>query len=484
VVRAVVAALVLAAGVAAPAAPAQARPNVVVLMTDDQTVESLRVMPRVRDLLARRGTTFRQSVVSFPMCCPSRATFLTGQYAHNHGVLGNAPPEGGYGRLDHTNTLPVWLERSGYHTAHVGKYLHGYGTTNPREIPPGWSDWYGSLDPSTYNYYGFTLNENGSLRTYGRGRRNYQTDVYARKAVGIIRRRAVSAQPFFLSVAFLAPHAGRPYERDDPTRLPVGGLVTAVPAARHRDRFAAEPLPRPPSFDERDVSDKPRFIRNRRMDAGEVAAVAEMYRQRLESLLAVDEAVAAIVGALRRAGELEETLIVLTSDNGFFHGEHRFRMGKERVYEPSIRVPLILRGPGIPRGLRLDTLVANVDLAPTIVDATGALPGRVLDGRSLLPLVQRLSSWPPRDILIERGPGADDFDAIRTQTHLYAEYATGERELYDLVRDPHELRSLHDDPRQRARVEDLARRLAFLRTCRGLVCHGADWSAALEASSP
>ena len=244
----VLAALVLALGRdAASSAPAQtaAKPNIVLIETDDQTVESMRVLTRVQALIGTEGATFDNSFASFALCCPSRATTLTGQYAHNHGVLGNAPPDGGYTKLDGANTLPVWLQRAGYYTAHLGKYLNGYGRENPREIPPGWSEWRGSVDPSTYRFNGYTLNENGTLTTYAR----YQTDLYAEKAVEIVTRRAREAQPFFLWVAFLAPHSGAPRDTDDPRNL-----ATARPADRHRNRFANEPLPTPPSFNEADVS--------------------------------------------------------------------------------------------------------------------------------------------------------------------------------------------------------------------------------------
>ncbi len=238
------------AGRAAAVAP----PNIVVIMTDDQTVESLRVMANVQPAPDRARHDFANSFATFSLCCPSRATFLTGQYAHNHGVMGNAPPHGGYAKLDHSNTLPVWLQDAGYYTAHIGKYLNGYGSTNPTEIPSGWSEWHGSVDPSTYRFYGYTLNENGTLRTYERA---YQTDVYAQKAVNVIGQRAPQAQPFFLWVAFLAPHSGGPREPGDPP------LATPVPAPRHRNDFAGEPLPRPPGFNEANVSDKPVGIRRR-----------------------------------------------------------------------------------------------------------------------------------------------------------------------------------------------------------------------------
>jgi arylsulfatase A-like enzyme len=438
------------------------RPNVVVIMTDDQTVESVRVMANVRRLLAEQGTTFANSFVSFSLCCPSRATFLTGQYNHNNGVMGNAAPEGGYYKLDGTNTLPVWLQRAGYYTAHIGKYLNGYGTRNRTEVPPGWSEWRGSVDPTTYRFYGYSLNEGGTLREYS----SYQTDTYTDKALDVIRRRAPEAQPFFLSVAYLAPHSGGPREPGDPR------MATPAPAPRHRNRFASEPLPAPPSFNEADVSDKPVGIRNRRsIPPAQAAQIREMYQQRLESLLAVDEGIERIVAQLQAVGELDETLIVFTSDNGFFHGEHRVPNGKVLHYEPSSRVPLILRGPGVPRGRTLSQLVANVDLAPTIVDAARATPGRRLDGRSLLPLLRDPGrSW-GRDLLLVRGGAAAQvFQAIRTPRYKYVEYGNGERELYDLAADPHELQSRHGDAGLATLRAQLAARLATLRRCAGASC--------------
>ncbi len=450
-----------AEGVAKSASPVK-RPNVVVIMTDDQTVESMRVMPNVSTLLGQQGVSFDSSFVSYSLCCPSRATFLTGQYAHNHGVWGNAPPTGGYDKLDHTNTLAVWLSRAGYQTIHLGKYLNGYGRQRPTEIPPGWGEWYASVDPSTYRYYNYTLNENGRLVTYGTGAASYQTDVYARKAVDIIRRQALDPRPFFLWAAFLAPHAGGPREPDDPV-----GMSTPVPAPRHRNLFATQPLPIPPSFNEADVSDKPQYVRNRPlMTPAKIAEVRENYQQRLESLLAVDEAVAAIVKALESTGQLNDTFIIFTSDNGFFHGEHRLPSGKVLLYEPSIRVPLIIRGPGIPRGELRSQPVANIDLAPTIVSAARAQPGRVMDGRSLLPFARDPLLHSSRSLLLE----TPTYAAIRTPRWLYAEYVSGARELYDLVRDPDELVSLHTDLRYTRIKADLALRLGRLRACVGPVC--------------
>jgi N-acetylglucosamine-6-sulfatase len=438
------------------------RPNVLVLMSDDQTLESLRVMGNVRTLLGNQGVTFDNNFVSYSLCCPSRSTFLTGQYAHNHHVMGNAPPNGGYDRLDHRNTLPVWLQKAGYVTIHLGKYLNGYGRVRQTEVPAGWSEWYGSIDPSTYQFYNYTLNENGRLVKYGATPAEYQADVYARKAVEIIRRQAADPRPFFFSVAFLAPHSGGPREPGDPPNM-----ATPVPAPRHRNAFATAPLPHMPSFNEVDVSDKPSGIRTRPLlPQARINAIRENYQQRLESLLAVDEAVGEIVRALEATGEINRTYIIFTADNGFFHGEHRVPTGKVLLYEPSIRVPLIIRGPGIPRGGHRSQLAANIDLAPTIVAAAHAAPERVMDGRSLLPIARdRLLFW-GRDLLLE----TPTYSAIRTPRWKYAEHVNGEKELYDLLTDKDEMVSHHNDPRYAGVQSALAERLLRLKGCTGLSC--------------
>jgi N-acetylglucosamine-6-sulfatase len=448
---------------AAGAGPAQtpAKPNIVVVMSDDQTVESLRVMANVRTLLAAEGTTFSNSFASFPLCCPSRSTFLTGQYAHNHTVMGNAMPTGGFEKLDHTNTLPVWLQRAGYRTVHIGKYLNGYGRRSATEIPPGWSEWYGSVDPSTYQFYNYTLNENGRTVRYGADAASYQADVYTRKAADTARRLSAGG-PFFLSVAYLAPHSGGPRETDDPRNF-----GTPVPAPRHRNRFAAEPLPASPAFNEADMSDKPASMRSRAtIGPARVGAITENYRQRLESLLAVDEGVAAIVSTLRAVGELDNTLIVYTSDNGFFHGEHRVQQGKVLHYEPSTRVPLILRGPGIARGAVRSQLVANIDVAPTILSAAAATAGRPVDGRPLQSFARDAQLFSGRDILLE----TPTYRALRSPRYVYVEHSSNEQELYDLVSDPNELASLHASAAHAPLKALLAARLAKLRTCAGGAC--------------
>lgn len=468
----------------APAQTGQARPNVVVVVTDDQTVEQMGALNRVRAEIGRAGTTFTRNFSSFPLCCPSRATYLTGQYSHNHDVQGNKPPEGGFYKLDSSNTLPVWLRDAGYATAHIGKYLNSYGTRNPRQVPAGWQEWQGSVDPTTYNFFNYCLNENGRLVAYGqdprlanacpgavRRERAYQGDLYSRRAVDYINRRAPSDQPFFLSVAYLAPHGGGP---NDGARRCNG---SAKPAPRHREAFRGARLPRPPGFNEADVSDKPASIRRLpRLGDREITKIRTDYQCRRESLLAVDEGVGAMVAALRAKRELGDTLFIFTSDNGFFQGEHRIKSGKVRVYEPSVRVPALMRGPGVPRDKRVPQLTGNVDLAATIVDAAGAQPRRTLDGVSLLDLARRPSVFSGRDILLESGPGtgpgAPRYAAVRTSRYKYVEYTTAERELYDLRYDPFEQRSVHASPRYADVRDRLARELRRLRNCAGAACRG------------
>lgn len=465
------------------------RANVVVLMTDDQTVDDLRVMGRTRALIARRGVSFRKSYVSYPVCCPSRATYLSGQYPHNHGVMGLYPPTGGYGRFDKRNSLPVWLRRAGYYSAHIGKYLNGYGSDTPADVPPGWSEWYGAVDPTTYRMWGYTLNENGTRRTYGtpfvEDPRLYQTDVYRRKAVDFIERRAGRPKPFFLSVGFLAPH-----HEQAGIRAVTGRSVR--PAPRHDGALSDVRLPRPRSFDEPDISDKPAFLRRRspRLTPEVVRRIASNYRDRQESLIAVDEAIDGIVQALRRKRVLRRTYIVVTSDNGFMQGEHRVPSGKMLVYEPSVRVPLLISGPGIPEGRASSELVSNEDLAPTILKIARARPGKTIDGRSLLPFARHPRRRSGRLLLHETGgltPSMAEQDAgpirqlrrvltyraVRTRRYLWVEYRNGSRELYDLARDPRQLHSQHAQPRYRRTRLALSRELRRLANCRGRACRNA-----------
>ena len=437
------------------------RPNILVIMTDDQRLDDQRVLSRTQALLADRGTTFENSFVAYALCCPSRATFLTGQFPHNHGVLANSGPTGGYSRLDSSNTVAVWLQKAGYYTAHVGKYLNGYGAASPKP-PAGWSRWFGLIDPSTYRYFGYSVSVDGVPVTYGEEAADYQTDVLAAEAERIIRSRAGSDRPFFLSVAPLAPHLEQVGGRSLPPR----------PAPRHEGAFADEPLPATPSFDEPDVSDKPAHIRRLpALPPPKQDRALAYHRGRLAALLAVDEMVERLVEALEETGQLDRTVVVFTSDNGFFLGEHRIPDGKYFAYEEAIRVPLIIRGGGFPSGVSVDPLVSNVDLAPTLVALAGARPRRVMDGRSLLSLALDPQQGRGRTLLVEGFIGSrvrPSFKTARGTRWVYTEHATGDLELYDLQTDPHQLRSRHTE--SLGIHKDLARRLARLRNCAGASC--------------
>jgi N-acetylglucosamine-6-sulfatase len=388
-----VVALACLAALAPPVARAAERPNIVVVATDDQDAASVNppVMPHVTRLLGRHGTSFDDAVASGPLCCPSRATFLTGQYGHSNGVLWNNP--GGYADLrEKANTLPVWLERAGYRTAHVGRYLNGYresvGDTN--RAAPGWNEWHTVLDPASY--YSYVLRANGHAIHYGNRDHHHLTRVLTRAAVGVVERYAPSRAPLFLVVDHLAPHrSGVPSPR-------CGTYPTPDP--RDRDAFADEPLPMAPSFNEPDVADKPSFVRARPgISAAGVAEVTREHRCRLASLRSVDRGVARIYDALRAVGEHDDTVFVFTSDNGWLAGQHRVPGGKVLPYEESLRVPLLVRLPERIRGpaplvRSSGAPVANIDLAPTLLELARARPCapsgrcRVLDGRSLLPLLR------------------------------------------------------------------------------------------------
>jgi N-acetylglucosamine-6-sulfatase len=457
--------VVLAFPAAAHAAP---RPNVVVIETDDQTAADMASMPRTRALIGDQGVTFDNSFVSLSQCCPSRATFLTGQYAHNHGVRTTQPPFGGFPAFKDDQSLPVWLQRAGYATALVGKYFNGYGKDDPTYVPPGWTDWHGLEGPTTYSFSGFALNDNGRVARYPG---SYQTDVLTRLSQDFVRRQARARQPFFLWTTVVDPHIGGPHHMLDGPRTDM-----AVPSPLFYDALLGAQMPMSPAFDEADVSDKPAALRNRRrLGPHELMELQLAWQRRQESLLAVDLDVRKIVGTLRHEGVLRNTLLIFTSDNGYLIGEHRVRESKVLPYEPSIRVPLMLRGPGVPKGASRSQLAFNGDLAPTILQATGAQAPWATDGMSLLPFARHATTASRRAILLEGPPqgnrdGAPRFTGLRTTRYAYVEYRDGEVELYDLRRDPDELRNLAGQPAVAALQARLARRLASLRHCSGPDC--------------
>jgi N-acetylglucosamine-6-sulfatase len=446
----------------------QKRPNVILISTDDQNQTDMFVMSITLALLGGGGTTFENSYVTYPLCCPSRATQITGQYAHNHGVTTTELPNG-YNGLDHSNTLAVWLKRAKYRTAMVGKYLNGYGindslpepVSDAREIPPGWAEWYGLTGGTDQKRYNFKLNENGKVRRYGKGARNYVTDVLSSKVNELLKRWTIRPKPFFLYFNPTAPHGeqGTPFFS---TRDP-------QPAPRHLGRLGEISAPRTPNFDEANVGDKPKLIKDLpKLTDTQIADLDRRYRGRLESLLAVDEEVKRIVNLVRKYGDKRNTFFIFTSDNGVQLGSHRI-IFKDYLYEESERVPLIIRGPGIPAGVTRSQLVSNVDLAPTILDITNVQPGRTVDGMSLLPLAGDPGAGANRDLLFEVFDFGGIF-GIRRGPWKLNEYANGDRELYNLNDDPYELRSVDGGPAYAAIEAQLAARLSQLKGCAGASC--------------
>jgi arylsulfatase A-like enzyme len=461
-----VAPLVPLADRAEPAAADPVKPNVVVLMMDDMTLQELPFMPNVNALLKDQGTSFSNFYVSTPECCPSRATFLTGQYMHNHNVKSGIRPTGGYYKMDHTKALPVWLSNAGYYTAHVGKYLNDLGKVNPLDRPPGWSDYYGLYEPTNYNYFNYDVNNNGVAEHHGTADADYQTDVLGQRAVDVINGQAASTQPLFLYFAPLPPHSG--------TKAGTG-IKYPVQPPRYKGVMGTTPQPLTPDFNEADVSDKPSFMQALpALDATSVHNMENWWRQSVEGLLAADEWIGKIVDALNASGKLANTDIIFTSDNGFMHGEHRVKVEKLWPYQVDIKMPLIIRGPGWPAGQVIEQRAINPDITATILDITGstALATRTRDGMTLVPMITNTLYGSNRSLLLELGPAGTriTYTGIMGPRWKYIEYSNGEKELYDVINDPYELTNRAADQSVAWIRVALANRLATLRTCAGSTC--------------
>jgi N-acetylglucosamine-6-sulfatase len=416
---------ILAALALAPAAAAQ--PNVLLIVTDDQRWDTLRYMPTVKSELVGKGVNFRNAFAVNPLCCPSRASILTGTYSHTHGVWSNAGGLGGFRAFNDHSTLPVWLSAVGYETMLLGKYLNAYDSryTQPTYVPPGWGSWYATWSRGQV-YFDYEMTDGAAVQAYGTDPADYETDVLAAQADRFIRG---STRPFFLYFAPQAPHV-------------TSGTSSTVPAPRHVDAYAGLGALQSPSVNERDVSDKPQYVRNRPLVSE--ASLAQLREEQLEALLAVDDAVARMLAALEETGKLADTLIVFTSDNGHTWGEHRWTH-KSDPYGESLRVPLVFRYDRLGVSARPEGRFAlNVDLAPTIAATAGIhVGGR--EGRRLLPLLRGENPRWRSSFLFEYGrPGPPPpYCGFRSAGWKYVQYATGEEELYDLRRDPYELQSQH-----------------------------------------
>ena len=485
-----------------PAAEAK-RPNVIVVMMDDMRDDELVFSPAVRRFLGERGLRFENSFSPLPLCCPARASFLLGQQAHNHRILSHEPPYG-FSALDDSRTIATAMKDAGYQTALIGKYLNGYGAGKSKVtgkdslhyVPAGWTDWmvgsehqWPSGSPNqgnTYNYFDFTQNVNGSIQP--------NPGIYSSKVIGnqtntLIRKYHQSDAPFFMWVTPVAPHHGGPREPDDPAPYvtSTGSKEKFVTPARPDwvkgmfDKTVTHafgtPATRPA---EADVSDKPKYLRGwPETTPVEKRALTEVERQRAESIYAYDREFAGMIDTLRKTGEYDDTVIMFTSDNGYFLGEHRQRLGKIKPHEPSIKVPFVVAGPGIPHGTRYAP-VTTVDLTPTILDiAGGKLPG--LDGESLWPVMTGPDRAWRRPVVVEAllpevPVTTKGFDSglteigLRTGRYKYVRYADGEEEFYDLVKDPNELTNVADRPRKAKLVAQFRKLWQTYSDCKGADC--------------
>ena len=447
------------------------RPNIVFVLTDDLAWNLVRYMPHVLRM-QRQGETFSNYFVTDSLCCPSRASIFTGRFPHDTRVYDNSPPEGGYrvfhARGEERQTFARALQRAGYRTALMGKYLNGYrpaateGTRRPY-VPPGWSEW--DVAGNGYPEYGYRMNSDGRVRQYGYAAHDYLTDVLARKGLRFIDRAAASRQPFLLEIATFAPHA--PF--------------TAAP--RDAVAFAGLRAPRSPAFNSVGIDEPAWLSKFVPLAQAQVDAIDRKFRRRAQAVQAVDRMIGEIESRLVARGLARDTYIVFSSDNGLHMGEHRLQPGKLTAFDTDIKVPLIVTGPGVPAGRTLDALTENVDLCPTFDALAGAPPPRRADGRSLLGLLHGKggADW-RREVLVEhhgrvlgvgdpdlptRGSGnPPSYEAIRTRDSLYVEYGTGEREYYDLRRDPFELDNIVARL-QPKRLHRLHRVLVAIERCHG-----------------
>jgi arylsulfatase A-like enzyme len=440
--------------------PSPMPPNIVVVMTDDQRWDTVQHMPIVTTRLAGEGTEFLHSFTTTSLCCPGRAGFFSGRLAHETGVRSNRPPVGGAPTFDESLSFVVALQQAGYATALYGKYMNA--TELLDHVPAGWNDWRVFVADGR-NYFDYDLDVNGTVVHHGWAESDYSTDVLRDWAVEFVGDRA--GEPFYLHYAPFAPHFGR-------------NIWGVTPAPRHVGAFSALRWMRPPSFLEEDVSDKPPHFGQVSMEAWADAQVslkvARYPVKQLESLLAVDEAVGALLDRLEVLGLTDHTLVVFTSDNGDLWGEHRLK-AKNVPYEESIRVPLIVRYPLLrptPLPATDSHLVLNLDAAPTFLELAGLDPPPGGDGRSLTALLDASAPVTPwrQEFLGEHwnvnplarsplSPSASHRLLRTARWKLVKYYHPPFAELYDLATDPHELENVASDPAHAATLASLTQTL-------------------------
>jgi arylsulfatase A-like enzyme len=400
-----------ASDTSAPGTAAIERPNIVVIMTDDQDIESLPAMRKLMAYPQGSWINFTNTFANDSVCCPSRATLLTGQYSHRHGVTTNALAF----KMNDAHTLPVWLDNAGYNTAIIGKYLNNWRRNRPRGYrPPGWDT--------------FSVKDNID-----------NVDTVTQMAVDYLK---AARPPYFLYLSYAAPHA------------------PAKPPARYANANVFTPPVRP-NVNEADVSDKPHWVRKFPLLTPEVLTQwrAEQVNSQRE-VLALDDGVESVIAALKTTGQLNNTLVIFIGDNGMSWGSHR-KIGKWCPYEECSRVPLFIRYPGQAGNRTEAHFVSNADLTATIAAYAGVTPTIPQDGRSLIPLLQN-PAGPWRDsVLLERHV-ADDYFGIRLPGWTYLEYESGYKELYDLAADPYQMQNVARMPAYQAKVAELAGQLHAL----------------------
>jgi N-acetylglucosamine-6-sulfatase len=463
--------------------PRAGAPNLLLITSDDQAMNSFkrRYMPQTFRAFDAGGSRFSDAIATPPLCCPARAGMLTGQYPHNHGVFNNHP---GYPDLvDPQDVLPAWLQRAGYTTGYVGRYLNGYTDAEGAEPAPGFDSWFAI---QSTDYFDYEISANGDLEERGSEADQHATLVATEAAVEFIEESLDGDRPFFLWLSYTAPHDRPGNGGPCPNRTP----QPSEPASYRR--FAGEPLPRGPAFDEGDVSDKPSDIRDLpRLDAKAIDRIAVRWRCTLATMAEVDDGIGEVFAALEERGATDDTVAAFLSDNGAFFGEHRVDRGKAAPYPPAVRIPMAIRVPPRLRESapgRIDELVSTIDIPATLLDYAGGMPCassdecRRMDGRSLRGLLAGADREWPRDraILIELEPSCFPFQAALTRRFLYSRPTPGAEakcptssELYDLRSDPFELDNLIAPaagrvPSVQAARDDLEARLATLSECTGI----------------
>lgn len=468
------------ASAAAPAPisdPADKRPNIILISSDDQRLSEMAFLPKTRELLGDAGLTYENALTPHPLCCPARAEILTGQFAQNNGVRTNFLPQGSYRAYDETNNIGMWLNSAGYNTAFLGKHINNYNSKYGRD--PGWTI-FNPTSGGYSDYYDFgQYNDGKPIEVPG-----YYTDYLNQTAVEYAKKLSDYQAPFFMWVSHFAPHStqgggcdkGGGKCKTAPKLSPRYEAAYRSTGQRPSESAAMEEYQRvlrSPAFNEADVSDKQNEFSTH--DFVDREYLRELILGRAGALASVDDAVAALVEQLADDGELANTYLVFITDNGYLLGEHRF-VGKVMPYEESVRTPMLVRGPGIAPGRTTEKVATLVDLAPTFVDIAGARSTVLMDGTSLLPMWRGDSSYDPHasGVLIQagayKGQTADRgwyYRGIRTDRYTYVKYFDGHIELYDRLRDPHQVSSVAGQKAYRAIEARLARRTADLKKCAG-----------------